>query len=77
MSVSMAIFTFINVWCVALFLALPFGIETGPRGNASEYAAAPRRINWKKIVIIDTLLSIVITAAIALIIKTGIVPVRQ
>lgn len=77
MSVSMAIFTFINVWCVTLFLALPFGIETGPRDNTSEYEAAPRRIDWKKIVVIDTLLSLVITAAIAIIIKTGIVPVRN
>jgi predicted secreted protein len=77
MTVSMAIFTYINVWCIALFLALPFCIERGPAESSRDYIGAPKRIAWKKIVVIDTIMSLVITATIALVIKTGIVPVHN
>ena len=76
MSVSMAIFTFINVWCVTLFVALPLGIIRSTPQTSLEYAAAPKKIHWRKIFRINTLVAAIVTALIALIIKTGIIPVR-
>lgn len=76
MSVSMAIFTFLNCWAISLFLVLPFAMKYGVHTRSDDYVAAPKHIAWKKIVIMNTILSVVITATIAIIIKTGIVPVR-
>ena len=65
MNISMAIFTFLNTWCIALFLVLPFFAKTDRRP-----------IPWKKIMVVDTIISFIIVAAIALIIKSGIVAVH-
>lgn len=77
MSLSMAVFTFLNVWCVTLFISLPLGIVREKHESAMEYEAAPKRIYWRKIAIINTIIAVIVTAALAIIIKTGIVPVRQ
>jgi predicted secreted protein len=76
MSFSMAIFTFINVWCVTLFATLPMSIVRGDHQTAMEYQAAPKKIIWRRIAIINTIVALIVTAAIALVIKTGIVPVK-
>lgn len=76
MSVAMAIFTFINVWCVTLFVTLPMGISRGEHESALEYEASPKKIYWRRIISLNTVIALVVTATIALIIETGIVPVR-
>lgn len=76
MSISFAVFTFINAWWVSLFVVLPWSIERG-ENNTIEYAAAPKRIRWRRVAVATTLLAIFFTAALALVIKSGIIPVRD
>ena len=77
MSILMAIFTFVNVWCITLFATLPMGIARGTHETALEYESAPKKIYWRRIAIINTLVALVVTAIIAIIIKTGIIPVKN
>lgn len=76
MSWWMAVFTFVNAWCITLFAVLPLCIERGEHDSQMEYKAAPRRVHWRRIVRINTVVALLVTAALALIIKTGIVPVK-
>lgn len=77
MSFTMGVFTFLNAWFIALFLAFPFNIEPPDEGEAAEgYAAAPKRIRWKRLTITATLLALAFTLLLALLIKSGIVPIR-
>lgn len=73
----MATFTFINAWWISVFLVLPFSIETPERPGDNTTPAAPRRIYWKRIVIGATILAFFFTLTLALVIKSGIVPVRN
>jgi predicted secreted protein len=77
MSLSMTIFTFLNAWWISLFMVLPLSIERGERSSELEYAAAPKRIHWRRIMVVTTLLAVFFTAALALLIKSGIIPVRD
>ena len=77
MTLSMAIFVFINAWWISLFMVLPASIERGERDSQLEYAAAPKRIKWKRILVVTTLLALFFTAALALLIKSGIIPLRD
>lgn len=76
MSISLAFFTFLNAWCVSLFLAFPFSIEMGEKAEGIDYVAAPKRIRWKKLLLIATAIAVAFTLTLALIIKSGIVSVR-
>lgn len=64
MSLSLAFFTFLNAWCISIFLVLPFVDRTRP---------IPR----KKTLLHITLTAFFLTLLLALIIKSGIVPVRN
>lgn len=77
MSSSMAIFVFLNAWWVSLFIALPMSIERGEPDSKLEYVAAPKRIKWMRIIIITTILALIFTGALALLMKSGIIPVRD
>ena len=79
MSWLMAIFVFLNAWWVVLFITLPLGIEPASKNPepGMEYIAAPRRIHWRKIFIWNTALALGCTALLALVIESGIVPVRE
>jgi predicted secreted protein len=76
MSVTMAVFTFLNAWWICLFMALPFGREDGTKENIA-YNASPARFNWKKSFKIATLLAALFTVALALIINYELVPLRN
>lgn len=71
MSISMAIFTFINSWFVFMFAALPFGREDGEKADVA-YKAAPARFNWKKSAKIATVMAAIFTGVLALIINSGL-----
>ena len=73
----MAVFTFINVWWLMLFFVIPFGVRTSDNPSPVEYAAAPQPHRWKKMVIINTLISLTVTMVIALVIKSSIVPLHN
>ena len=76
MTIPLAVFTVVVTWCISLVAVLPLVIERGSHDSPLDYVAAPKRIRWKKLLVVNTLLALLLTAAIALIIKTGIVPVR-
>jgi predicted secreted protein len=75
MSISMAVFTFINTWWIMLFFVFPFHVRPVEEHTQLEYAAAPKSIRWKRMLVIDTVLSLIVTAALALLISSGIFPV--
>ncbi len=80
MSWSFAFFTWLNAFWVMMFIAIPFSTEyESPREkeNSYVYAAAPKKIYWKKVVAIAATLAIIITAMLALVIKSGIIPVKN
>lgn len=76
-----AFFTFLNAWWVMLFVAIPFSIrhenKDGEKIEGESYIAAPKAIYWKKVIAIATSLAAFITVALALVIKSGIVPVKN
>ncbi len=76
MSWLMAFFTFLNAWWITLFVTVPMCIETGSKDSELEYDAAPRRIHWRKILWLNSLIAAFATLALALVIESGIVQVR-
>mgnify|MGYP002785121867 CR=1 FL=1 len=72
MSLSFIAFTYLNLWWVSLFLCWPFCVEAKPEGekneNALDYTSAPKVIYWKKMLVLTSVVSAVITAFIAVII---------
>ena len=77
MSISMAIFTFINVWWIALFAVLPFGVKAETSPSLTDYAAAPRAPQWKKLFALNTVISVAITLTLMLIINSHMFPLRD
>jgi predicted secreted protein len=77
MSPWFGFFVFLNAWFVALFLAFPFSIEMGESHNAMDYQAAPKKIRWKKLLIIATIIAALFTLTLAIVIKSGILPLRN
>ena len=71
MSISMAIFTFLNSWFVFMFAALPFGREEGEKADVA-YKAAPARFNLKKCAKIAFVMAACFTGVLALIINSGL-----
>jgi predicted secreted protein len=74
MSPSLAVFTFINAWWILLFVIVPFHVKPSESKAERDYAAAPAPVPWKRIFLIDALLSLLVTAALALIIHSGYFP---
>lgn len=77
MSLSMAFFTFLNAWFVMLFFVVPFFVKPAQTRSEVEYAAAPQALKWKKLLICNTLASLVVTAVLALIIHSHIFVIRD
>ena len=68
MSWSFAIFTFINAWCVMLFMAVPLAM----RGH-DDRARPP----YQRIAVINTLAALALTGLLALLINSGWVTLRD
>ncbi len=81
MPLSFAFFTFLNAFWIMAFIAIPFSTEYEEAEHSQQeqknYIAAPKRIYWKKVVIISAVLALFITVGLALVIKSGIVPVKN
>jgi len=71
MTLSLGLFTLLNVWWLMLFFILPFGIKNAQSNSPLEYAAAPPPHPWKKLLLINTGVSIAVTLVIAFIVKSG------
>ena len=72
MSLSLFFFTFLNVWWIMLFFILPFGVRPAINHSPLDYAAAPHPHQWKKLLLINTAISVVVTLIIAVIVKSGV-----
>ncbi len=72
MNWSMAIFTFINAWWIMLFFVLPFSIQH----DEGSYGGV-KITGWRKKLAINTLLSMLVTAGLALIINGGFFTLRS
>lgn len=80
MPLTFAFFTFLNAWWIMLFVAIPFSTqyeEITEKQALEGYRAAPKAIYWKKAAIIATILAVLCTITLALVIKSGIVPVKN
>ena len=77
MTLSLGIFTFINVWWVTLFFVLPFGVTMSTTENALDYAAAPKAHKWKKLFLINSIISLVVTLCLAFMIHNGVVSLKN
>ena len=78
MTWTMAFFTFLNAWFIALLLAFPFSIEPPDQDDEKwGYNAAPKRIKWRKLLISGIIMALIFTLLLAMIIKSGIVPVKH
>ena len=77
MTVSFALFTFVNAWWILLFAVLPFYTVPSQNPTSLEYPAAPKKMPWKKVLLANTLLSAAVTALIALIMASGLIPMRD
>lgn len=63
-----------------LFVAIPFSTqyeEISEKQASEGYRAAPKAIYWKKAAIIAIILAVLCTVTLALVIKSGIVPVKN
>jgi len=64
MSISMFIFTLVNVWWISLFAVLPFGIKREDNPEALHDAGAPKPVSMSKKMLITTVVAIIITYGI-------------
>lgn len=64
MSLSMTLFTFINTWFITLFFVLPFFVRPEEQRTSEGYAAAPKAIRWKKALLYNSAVSILVTAGL-------------
>ena len=76
MTLSFALFTYINVWWITLFFVLPFGVRRDAAQSPLDYAVAPKAHKWKKLLIINSLISLGLTALIAGMIHAGVVSLK-
>jgi len=76
MTLSTALFTFINVWCLTLFFVFAFSVKPENKTSPLDYVAAPKSLAWKKIVLLNTAISFGITLIIALVIKCRLIPLH-
>lgn len=68
-----AIFTFINIWWVALFAVLSIGNTNVREVGEHDYAAAPDKPNLRKKFLLTTIISASLTGLIALLMNMGII----
>lgn len=77
MSWSLVIFTLLNVWWVMLFFMLPFAVDNSSPREAHHYAAAPRRVRWKRTLLLNTVLSVAVTGLLAWMIHARVIPMHD
>ncbi|NBO19208.1 MAG: DUF1467 family protein [Proteobacteria bacterium] len=77
MSLSLGIFTFINAWCVTLFFVMPFFVVRDETAADSDYAAAPKTPKWRRVVLVNSLVALVVTLIVAGVIESGWLSMRE
>ncbi|MEZ5690354.1 MAG: DUF1467 family protein [Rickettsiales bacterium] len=81
MSVPFFFFTFVNSWWILLFVSIPFAVRYESDGieteNNDSYRAAPRKIYWKKLLLIVTSLALLISFILMIIINEKIITIPK
>ncbi|MBY0407912.1 MAG: DUF1467 family protein [Rickettsiales bacterium] len=77
MTWSMGVFTFLNAWWLSLLIVMPFFVRPAKTRSAVEYAGAPQGMPWKKLVAVNTLVSLCATLVLAAIVHSGWFPMRD
>jgi len=77
MGIVTSIATFIIVWWVMFFTVLPVGIEHSDVHEEGHDHGAPITVDLKKKIMINTLLTFVIWAAIQVSIEFDLIPFRE
>lgn len=76
MSISMALFTYLNAWFVSLFFTLPFFARTPRNSEGLGYAAAPETPAWRRVLTINSLLALMLTGVLAIVMSSGLISLR-
>lgn len=77
MSLSLDFFTFLNCWFLTLFMVVPFFVRPNEKRDVLEYAAAPRALPWKKVLLVNTLVSFLMAVAITLVVQSNLFIMRD
>ena len=77
MEISSFVVIFILSWWLILFMILPWGVEMVGVNDDGNLAAAPKKHNIKKKMLITTVFAIIVTIIIYAIIQSGIVDFRS
>lgn len=76
MKLTYILFIYLNAWFVCLFMVLPFFVKAQDKEGGEGYAAAPRAIVWRRGLIINSLVAVVVTGAVAWLIQSGLINVK-
>jgi len=68
-----AVFIFLLVWWTMLFTVLPLGVERHEEAGKGFDAGAPKRPDLKKKIIINTIISFLIVAALWVMVDAGVI----
>ncbi len=74
MTLSLGALSFITSWCILLFVVLPFYIRPERQKSEMDYAAAPAPVPWRRVFLVNTILSLLFTLALALVVNSGWFP---
>lgn len=77
MSWGWMIFTYLIIWCITLLPMLSLWVQLPAERTPEHYAAAPKETHLKRKLVINSLVSAVIVLLIHLLLKSGVVPLRN
>jgi predicted secreted protein len=77
MKLTFLLFIYVNAWFVCLFMVLPFFVKAQSKEEGEVvYAGAPRSIVWKRALLVNSLVALVATGAMAWLIQSGLINVK-
>jgi predicted secreted protein len=77
MPLTFVFFIYLNSWLVSLFVVLPFFVRTEARAQKGEYEAAPRAINWRRALRVNSLVAVCVTSGLVWLITSGLINVKN
>lgn len=77
MTITYAVFIYLLIWWVTLFMILPIGVERHEESGKGYDAGAPKFANLKKKLVWNTAVSAVILAVIWVLVKLDIIRWRE
>lgn len=77
MTLSLFIFSFVNIWWITLLMVLPFGVKRVESPTPFEAAGAPQKANFFKKCVITTVLAFFITYGFHLLLLWAPISIRD